>query len=136
LNFWYGAVGVIKQSPVFGAGLGGYTGEFSKAVENTNIPKENKNPHQQYLLIAAQTGLVGLGVFLLSQLMLYKAGSNLEIPIARLWVQIVLISFAAGNLFNSFFLDSGEGLFFAIMVGSALGLWSQNSAAEKSIPTD
>jgi len=66
LVFWGNTLQVIKQHPVFGVGTGDFPAEYEKVrLQRTPNHWEGvNNPHNMYLMVWAQSGLVGLIVFL------------------------------------------------------------------------
>ena len=66
LVFWENTWQIIKSHPVLGAGTGDFPAEYEKVrLERTPDHWENvDNPHNMYLMIWAQSGLVGLAVVL------------------------------------------------------------------------
>ena len=64
INSW----SIIKENPVIGVGTGDYKNEFMKASININLKLEDKlvihNPHNMYVLILVQFGLLGLAAML------------------------------------------------------------------------
>lgn len=64
--FWGNTWQLIKQHPLFGVGTGDFPAEYEKVrAERTPNHWENvDNPHNMYLMVWAQSGLVGLIVFL------------------------------------------------------------------------
>ena len=74
------------------------------------------NPHNEYLLIAAQTGMIGLAALLYLFYTQWRLAARLE-PFYRDLARGLVITFAIGCLFNSLLLDHTEGLLFAWMTG-------------------
>ncbi len=69
--FWWTAAGhLVRSGPLTGYGLGGFTREFPArqriaAVKYADLPPAFCNhPHQDYLYVAAEHGLIGLGLLL------------------------------------------------------------------------
>ena len=64
INSW----SIIKENPVIGVGTGDYKNEFIKASIKNNLKLEDKlvihNPHNMYVLILVQFGLLGLAAML------------------------------------------------------------------------
>jgi len=60
INSW----SIIKENPIIGVGTGDYKNEFIKASIKNNLKLENTlvihNPHNMYVLILVQFGLLGL----------------------------------------------------------------------------
>ena len=59
LTFWHDAINIIKDNPVLGTGLNTYTMVIKKYVTMWAI-----YPHNCYLQMGAELGLVGLALFL------------------------------------------------------------------------
>ncbi|MFW2364993.1 MAG: O-antigen ligase family protein, partial [Desulforhopalus sp.] len=58
-DWWQNSVDLIRQKPIFGHGTGSFKVAQSELVRNTKT-KITDNPHNEYLLLGVQTGLVGL----------------------------------------------------------------------------
>jgi len=64
--FWGNTWQLIKKNPVFGVGTGDFPAEYEK-VRQERTPdhwKNVNNPHNMYLMVWAQSGLLGLIAFL------------------------------------------------------------------------
>jgi len=74
--YWKAAIEMIKESPIIGVGLGNFTKEFRRlgyALSITPAKDLMMHAHNTYLHIAAETGLVGISLFLgLIALMCWK----------------------------------------------------------------
>jgi O-antigen ligase len=115
LIFWQTSLRIIEDHPLLGAGTGSYAHEFSThAGEYVSLKADN--PHNEYLIIAVQLGLVGLCGWLwllYSQLKLSR-----QLPqLYGVAAQGLVVAMAVGCLFNSFLRDHGEGHFYAIYAG-------------------
>jgi O-antigen ligase len=75
------------------------------------------NPHNEYLMIAAQTGGAGLAVLLALFIGQWLLATRLPSPMETALARGLVIAMATGCLFNSFLLDHAEGLFYAWMSG-------------------
>ncbi len=130
-RIYFNAVKIIREGPWIGHGVGSYEEalkQYQPKFHNaTTIAK--KNPHNEYLMISAQLGVVGL--LLLLNLFYTQAKYSEKIPnkeyknIAQGLVILIII----GCMGNSMLLDSREGHFWAFF--SAL-LFSQLSLKEQS----
>jgi O-antigen ligase len=112
-KFWENSLKLVAEKPWFGHGTGSFAEEY-KRVTDTH-PDNRKNPHNEFLLIAVQLGLMGfftyLG-FLLSQYYCSRA-----LPDKEKWLaQGLLVTLIITSLFNSPFLDHAEGHWFAFMI--------------------
>lgn len=112
-------LGMIAERPLLGVGTGGFKQSFSAiAVEKYTgwraIPFDD--PHNQYLFIAAENGLIGLLAFLftLGMILKYclKSGSIYGKMAAG-----CLLSWCATSLFSGHFRTFPEGHLIAFVVG-------------------
>ena len=79
------------------------------------------NPHNEYLLIGVQTGLVGLVLLLHLFWQHWRLAPRLATPLETHLARGLLLTIAVGCLFNSLLLDHTEGLLFAWMTGLLYG---------------
>jgi O-antigen ligase len=103
------------SDPILGTGTGSYNAAFQiKRPDIYNITKGSKrNPHNEYLLIAVQLGLVGVLLLLYlfyTQFISSKKISNNEVKYLSQGLVLLIV---IGCLGNSLIMDSGEGHFWA-----------------------
>lgn len=118
---------IIAAHPLIGVGTGGFERAYGEQIAGTAVQASN-NPHNQYLLTAAQFGIPGLIVLLALFVILWRTASRLTPP-EQLLARGLVLAYLVGNLFNSFLLDHAEKLLFAWAVGL---LFSGLPAANKS----
>lgn len=120
IAFWRGSVEIFKQHPILGAGVGTWADEYRKYIDQTpgtpSISVTGGNPHQEYLLMAAQLGVVGLALFLFWIGQCVLASRRLH-ALDRLAAQTLLAAFVVGCWFNSYLFDSATGHFFCLGLG-------------------
>ena len=129
LQYYENALEIVKENPLFGVGTGGFAVEYDKLAAQKNI-ETTQNPHNEYLMIASQLGVVGLVLFLGLLLHQLRLSFRLE-KTDRYLVHGLLVTMAVGCLFNSLLLDSGEGKFFAIMVGILFSMGAHRTADDE-----
>ena len=139
IAFWRGSLEIFKQHPILGAGVGTWADEYRKYIDRTPgtpaISVTGGNPHQEYLLMAAQLGVVGLALFLfwIGQCVLASRalkGSD------RLAAQTLLVAFVVGCWFNSYLFDSATGHFFCLGLGILFaGFTATHQNAETKVKT-
>jgi len=93
-------------------GTGGFAAAYAERVRATGA-RSTVNPHNDYLLIAAQVGLPGLALLIVLYIVTWRSASRLSSSVHRDLARGLVIAFAAGGLFNSLLLDHTEGLLFA-----------------------
>jgi O-antigen ligase len=120
IGFWRTTADIVKHNPVLGTGMGTWADEYRKYVVNTpNTPKISPlggNPHQEYLLMASQLGLVGLALFLVWIARSIFASKQLPMQ-DRIAAQSLLIVFVVSCFFNATLFDSATGHFYCIGLG-------------------
>ncbi len=120
IGFWRTTADIVKHNPVLGTGMGTWADEYRKYVVSTpNTPKISPlggNPHQEYLLMASQLGLIGLAFFLAWIARSIFASKQLILN-DRIAAQSLLIAFIVSCFFNSTLFDSATGHFYCIGLG-------------------
>lgn len=111
----------FTDAPILGHGIGGV--KNAVAPYTTQFDAEPfQNPHNQYLLLLIQGGVLGLGLYMAfivsAVLRTYRTtwGATYLAP--------VLLMFVVGNLLNSFHYDFSESVAFILLI-SALS-WPRN----------
>ena len=110
LEFWRNTIDIIRKSPVFGHGMGSYPGQYNRVVSDMNLTATT-NPHNEYLMLWAQAGVPAVALLLLIFIFQWRQSRGPE----RFLGQGFVVLFAIGCVFNSFILDSREGMLFALM---------------------
>ncbi len=126
LDFYRTTVGIIFEHPWLGVGTEGFPAAYARQIAGTAL-QASDNPHNQYLLLGAQYGLVGLGAWLFFYLTCWREARDFKVPWSK-GAKGLLLAYAVGNLFNSFMLDFSERLFFVWAVGL---LWSVSSVHQR-----
>jgi O-antigen ligase len=130
LEFYEHALKMIRQHPLVGTGTGSFHVEYSKVVAGTGLPS-TPDPHNEYLLLAAQGGIPAVGLFVAILIMMWRGASRLPAWEARIGRGIV-VTVAAGSLFNSLILSVTGGLLWSYFGALAFAdLGSADAAAEE-----
>ena len=110
---WYrNSIGIIAAHPVVGAGTGAFPKAYAQRTSASGL-KPTVNPHNEYLHIGAQIGVIGLAALLWLFAAQWRAAPRLASPLETHLARGLVIAFVIGCLFNSLLLDHTEGLFFA-----------------------
>jgi O-antigen ligase len=124
--YWTISLEAIQHSPWFGYGLGG----VASAVENGATLRNFEvfpNPHNQYLLLTLQGGVVALFMYFVFIGQVFKHARNQVV----LW--LTMLVYMVNNLINSFHYDFSESLLFVILIGLGLAL-SARRPGDQSLP--
>jgi O-antigen ligase len=116
LEFYSNTLRIIADHPLTGVGTGGFPSAYAEQVRGTAMVP-TRNPHNEYLHIAAQIGLSGLAALLALFAVQWHAAKRLPTRLETDLARGLVLTIAAGCLFNSFLLDHAEGLFFAWLTG-------------------
>ncbi|MGY8649587.1 MAG: O-antigen ligase family protein [Verrucomicrobiia bacterium] len=115
LQFYRNSLTLFSQAPVFGHGTGRFHEKYAEHVAGTK-QVVTSNPHNEYLMVGVQSGLVGLGILVALLWALWRAASRWE-GMDRWLAQGMVVWLSVGCCFNSFILDSREGMLFALLAG-------------------
>jgi O-antigen ligase len=116
LEFYRTTLEIIREHPLLGVGTAGFTKAYDDKIEGTDLD-HTRNPHNLYLLVTAQFGLVGLGLLLFLFVQQWRYAGRLAPPDHALLARCAVLTLALGGLFNSMIIDHTESLFFAWMSG-------------------
>jgi O-antigen ligase len=120
LLFWRTSVDIMKQHPLFGAGTGAYRQEFLKRVSDPTFTNYGAyNPHNQYLYIGTQLGIVGMALFIAMLAIFWTNARKLPWQ-RRALAQGTVLILAIYSMFDSPIFIT-EGHFFVILLGT---LWA------------
>lgn len=102
---------LFQQSPLFGKGTGSFEKEYTKIS-----PRPTSNPHNEYLMIGTQWGLIGVILFVGILVSLWKMANILPLLEGYL-AQGLALTMGSICLFNSALLDFTEAHLFAWLIG-------------------
>ena len=112
-GWWKSSLKLMSEKPLLGHGTGSYSKEYQRLVPDELLA--SRNPHNEFLMIGVQLGLIGLFIylsFLASQYYYAKKLPNKE----KWFAQGILLSLIITSVFNSPLLDHNEGHWFATMI--------------------
>lgn len=111
LRFYGQALELIRRRPFLGGGAGSFEHESAQLAAGAGVPA-TVDPHNEYLAIATQSGLIGLALLLAVLTAQWRAIQRLPLPDRHL-AQGMLALMATGCLVNSLLLGFTGGLFWA-----------------------
>jgi O-antigen ligase len=111
LEFYRNTAAMIAAHPLLGVGTGGFPKAYAERAAAGRIATDN--PHNEYLLIAAQVGLPGLALMLALFATEWRLARHLPTNLERDLARGLVLAVAVGSLFNSLLVDHVEGLLFA-----------------------
>ena len=109
---WYrNTLRMVAQRPILGAGTGGFPDAYAAFVGDPDASKPT-HPHNQFLMTAAEMGIVGLAALLAVFVTLWRSAARIPDLLRRELARGLVLTFVIGCLFNSLLIDHAEGLFF------------------------
>lgn len=114
LDFYYNTLQIVQRQPLFGVGTGGFPEAFSLQTQGTEVMK-TRNPHNEYLMITVQTGVIGLAFLLYLFYTQWRCAPLLAAPFEQDAARGLVLAYVVNCLFNSPLMDHSDGLCFAFM---------------------
>lgn len=115
--WWKNGLENIINKPFFGHGIGGYKVSILNYTKKNNIDIKHlisNNPHNEFISISSQLGIVGLSLFLFFLYTFYRNSLNNDLSFAVLIIVII------GCFFNSAFYNNILGIFFVLLISYSL----------------
>lgn len=112
MEFYRNTLTLIREHPVLGTGTGSFPAIYAALVAGTG-KTPSRNPHNEFMLITVQTGLVGLAAFLWLLWQQWRLAPQLPTPMERGLAQGLVLMIVIICTLNSALLDHTEGLLYA-----------------------
>lgn len=121
LEFYQRSFELILHRPISGYGVGSVQTEFELLAKNSTGGQAAmaNNPHNEFLLMGVQLGLVGIALFVLFLVVIARECLRLD-RLARTIVYGYLCAFVLGCFANSLLLNFTEGNLFIFLTGILL----------------
>jgi O-antigen ligase len=116
LEYFYHTAEIIQDHPLIGVGTGGFVQAYRARTGQAGLDVP-PHPHNQYLFIMAQVGIVGLGLLLWLFVQQWRLASLAGDEAYRLLARGVMVTIAVGCFFNPFLVDHTEKLFYCLFSG-------------------
>lgn len=116
MEFFYHTVKIIQERPLMGAGTGGFAQAYAMHAKQAGVPVPT-HPHNQYLLIMAQVGIVGLGLLLWLFVQQWRSTHLAGDAAYGLLAKGLMVTIAIGCLFQPALNDHTEKLFYCLFSG-------------------
>jgi O-antigen ligase len=116
LDFYTNSLKIVSDHWLNGVGTGGFPQAFANKVTGTEVTITN-NPHNEYLMISVQTGVIGLACLLYLFVTIWRYAPRLSNAFEQDAARGLVLAFGLNCLVNSALHDHADGLFFALMTG-------------------
>jgi len=125
LDYITNSLKLIQKNPVLGVGTGGFEGAYAALVKDTKIELSD-NPHNEYLLVTVQTGVMGLGLMLWLFIVQWRMAALLPDSFDFLAARGLVILIMSASLVTSTLIDHTEGLFYVWMSALLFAGWKSS----------
>lgn len=116
LEFYDNTLEIISDHPFMGVGTGGFAETYAKHVAPKGL-KPTSNPHNQYLLIMAQVGIIGVLLLLWLFIQQWRVAEAIADPGYRVLARGLVLTVAVGSLFNALLIDHTEKVLYCWLSG-------------------
>jgi len=116
IEFYRNSLAIIRDHPLLGVGTGGFPYAYEKQVAGTAMAP-TRNPHNEYLHLTLQLGIVGLMALFVLFWVPWQTAPRLPTWHEQHLARGLVLTIAAGCLFNSLLIDHAERLLFAWGLG-------------------
>jgi O-antigen ligase len=116
LEFYRNTAQIIREHPLLGVGTRGFVAAYDERIQGTAMVR-TRNPHNLYLLVTAQFGVIGLAALLFLLAQQWRHAGRLTHPGHPLLARGLVLAFVLAGLFNSLIIDHAEGLLFTWLSG-------------------
>ncbi|THJ18083.1 MAG: O-antigen ligase family protein [Nitrospira sp. CG24B] len=116
MEFFHYTVEIIQDHPLMGVGTGGFTQAYAQHVQKLGLPVPT-HPHNQYLLVMVQVGIVGFGLLFWLFVQQWRSAYSVGDVSYGLLARGVVVTIAIGCLFQPALNDHTEKLFYCLFSG-------------------
>jgi O-antigen ligase len=116
MGFLRNTVELIRENPVLGVGTGGFAAAYAARASRTGGAPTH-NPHNEFLLMTAQFGVVGLALMLCLFGTQWWLAARLPGRFEQAAARGLVLTFVVASALSSTLVDHAEGLLFAYMSG-------------------
>ena len=120
MDFYRASLAILQEHPLIGVGTGGFPRAYAEKTRGTDA-FQTRNPHNEYLHIATQLGVIGLAALLYLFFEQWRESARLASPFERNVSRGLLLAIVVACLFNSLLLDHTEGLLYVWLTGVLFG---------------
>lgn len=133
LEFYRNSLLLVAKRPLLGTGTGGFNGAYAALVKGSGM-EATVNPHNEYLMVAVQLGVVGLALMLWLFFTLWRSAGGLPGEFGRPAARGLVLLFLSASMVTSTLIDHTEGILFAWMSALLFSEWGMPAGAAPLFP--
>lgn len=111
LEFYKNSLAIVRDHPVLGVGTGGFPKAYAARVAGTE-QEATSNPHNEYLMVAVQLGIVGLAALVWLFATQWRMAARIPGELERHLARGLVIVYVSASAVSSTLIDHTEGVFF------------------------
>jgi len=131
IDYWVQSIKAIKDSPLFGTGVGSWRQDY--IAYGGNEPNPPSNPHQQFLLWFVESGLIGLLLMIALFVGYFKDAQLLPKRPKQAMLSVTWIALMV-SMFNCPFYGAGMGEFFILLLACMVALGQSQTIEQPAGP--
>jgi O-antigen ligase len=112
VEFYRNSLALVRDHPFVGVGTGSFRSAYEKQVKGSAMTATS-NPHNEYLLVAVQLGILGVLAVLCMFWVQWRNAPRLASPLEATLARGLVLTIGIGCMFNSLLIDHTEGLLYA-----------------------
>ncbi len=134
LEFYRIGLNLFREHPLLGVGVGNIVHHMQAYPEEEGNGPTNHNLHSEFIMMAAQGGVVGLTLLISLLVACWRARRHLSPPMRHVAEGVLVLTIVAGTV-NSILTERTEGVLFAFGLGLAFAEFGERLVhKEGSIP--
>jgi O-antigen ligase len=122
LEYYLNSLKLISEHPLLGAGTGGFKGAYGSLVKGTGMDA-SENPHNEFLMMTVQLGLVGLALMLWLFVVQWRSAAALPGGFERSAARGLVLLILSASMVTSTLIDHTEGLLYVWMSALIFAGW-------------
>lgn len=125
LEFMTNSLRLIRENLLLGVGTGGFKTAYAELVKDTKM-EPSHNPHNEYLMVTVQVGIVGLALMLWLFTVQWRTAALLPDNFDRFAARGLVILIVSASFVTSTLIDHTEGLFYVWMSALLFAGWKSS----------
>ncbi|MCX5847936.1 MAG: O-antigen ligase family protein [Deltaproteobacteria bacterium] len=127
--FYKNTTKIISEHSILGVGTGGYPKAYSRLVTDAKM-LSTTNPHNEYLMVTSQLGIIGLCAFLYLFLMQWNSASGLFSTFDKIIARGLVLTILSASMVTSTMMDFTERTFYIWMSALLFGGYTSFKSSE------
>lgn len=135
LEYYRIGLDLFRKHPLLGVGVGSVVHHMKAYPEEEGNGPANHNLHSEFVMMAAQGGIVGLALLITLLVACWRVNRCLSPPMRHLAEGVLVLTIVAGTI-NSIITERTEGVLFAFGLGLAFAEFGERTVRKgEAIPT-